>query len=472
MQTGANTIFSRFILPAGSILILSILLSTGLLRVPQSYLLAGVALGVIFIICFLSPEAGLYILIVSMLLSPEIIFGHVAAEGPLQRGVTLRLDDFLLVVIGLSWFARTAVQRELIILRKTPLNKPIVCFILAMVVSTTWGYINGLVTAKAGFFYTLKLIEYFVVYFMTVNILRDRHQVKKLVITLIVVCILVSLYGIVQIPMGRRVTAPFEGAVGEPNTFGGYIVFMLSMILGIALAHDKPRVRAAMVPLLLVAVPLLFSLSRSSFVALMGMYLALLVFSPRRGIVILALIFLVVSSPVLLPQKVKDRITYTWKQPYKRHPLQVKVFGIWLDTSTSARITSYRRLSKDWIDHPILGHGVTGYRFMDAQFPRVLAEMGLAGLIIFLWLLWSIFMVGYRTFRGAQTTLFRGLGFGLMVGLCAMAVHALGTNTFFIVRIMEPFWLTTGIVARLLQIEAEEGSAVEVPAEAFPAFAQ
>jgi hypothetical protein len=459
MRVAANNVIVRFILPAGSILVLAILLSTGLLNVPQHYLLAGAGLVAIFIITFASPEAGLYILIFSMLLSPEIIVGKVATAGFLKRGVTLRLDDFLLVIIGVSWFARTALEKDKGILRETPLNKPIFWFTVAMVVSTAWGFINGLVRPVAGFFYTLKLFEYFLVYFMTVNILRNKDQVRKLVIALLVVCVLVSLYGVYQIPLGHRVTTPFEGEIPEPNTFGGYIILILSLVLGIAMAHNSSRVRWAMVPLFFIAIPLLFSFSRSSMVGLIGMYLALLAFSPRRGIVILGFIFMVLAGPVLIPQKVVDRVTHTWEQPKRpslRHPLQVKVFGIWLDTSTSARIISYRQLSKDWLNHPVLGHGITGYQFMDAQFPRIVAEMGLVGLIIFLWLLISIFRVSYRTFKEAKTPLFRSLGLGLTVAICALAVHGLGTNTFFIVRIMEPFWLTVGIVVRLLQIEAEE----------------
>lgn len=459
MQAAANNILVRFILPAGSILALSILLSTGLIQVPQHYLLAGVALAVIFIVSFISPEAGLYILIISMLLSPEIIVGEVASAGPLKRGVTLRLDDFLLVVIGISWFARAALRKDIGLFRETPLNKAILWYILAVIISTIWGTVNGLVRPLAGFLYALKLIEYFVVFFVTVNIVQDRSQVRRLLIVLLAVCLVVSFYGIAQIPLGDRVTTPFEGRNPEPNTFGGYILFMLSLIIGIALAHDRPKVRWAMVPFLIIAVPLLFSFSRSSMVGLAGMYLAFLVFSPRRGIVILALILLVLTGPVIIPDKVVERVTYTWDQPQApelRHPLQVEVFGVWVDTSTSARIISYRRVSEDWLDHPLLGHGVTGYPFVDAQYMRVLAEMGLVGLLAFLWLLISIFRVSYRTYRQARTPLFRALGLGLTAGVCALAVHSLGTNTFFIVRIMEPFWLTVGIVVRLLQIEAEE----------------
>ncbi len=75
-------------------------------------MLMGVLALIIFTISFINIEWGLYILIFSMLLSPEIMAGETAGSS-LGRGVTLRLEDFLLAVIGLSWFARNAVRKEL-----------------------------------------------------------------------------------------------------------------------------------------------------------------------------------------------------------------------------------------------------------------------------------------------------------------------------------------------------------------------
>ncbi len=37
-----------------------------------------------------------------------------------------------------------------------------------------------------------------------------------------------------------------------------------------------------------------------------------------------------------------------------------------------------------------------------------------------------------------------------------MLVHAIGANTFIIVRIMEPFWFLTAIIIMIPTIEAEE----------------
>ena len=95
--------------------------------IPQyspTILFMGVLALIIFTMSFINIEWGLYILILSMLLSPEFMSGNTAAAS-LERGVTLRLEDFLLVVIGLSWLARNAVDKELGLFLKTPLNKAI-----------------------------------------------------------------------------------------------------------------------------------------------------------------------------------------------------------------------------------------------------------------------------------------------------------------------------------------------------------
>jgi len=113
-------------------------------------------------------------------------------------------------------------------------------------------------------------------------------------------------------------------------------------------------------------------------------------------------------------------------------------------------------LTRDFIKHPILGYGVTGYHFLDAQYPRVLAETGVLGLIFFVWLLVEIFKNALYAYRNTSDPLFSGLSLGYLAGFIAMLVHAIGANTFIIVRIMEPFWFLTAIIIMIPTIEAEE----------------
>jgi len=411
---------------------------------------------IIVIASFLSAEIALYMLIFSMLLSPEFTVGAIGGKAALGRGVTLRFDDILLVIIGFSWFLKTAIRKELGLFLRTPLNRPIAYYVMVCLVATLFGLIMGRVKGLTGFFFVLKYFEYFIVYFMVVNHLRDKKQVERFVMTMLIVCLIVCLVAIYQIPAGGRVSAPFEGEVGEPNTLGGYLIFMLSITLGLLLRYGSKKQKGLFAALtVFILISLLATLSRSSWLALGPMFIALIYFSKKRMVIIVPLILITVLFPFILPSNVKKRALFTFTQPRERG--QIKVGGLRVDTSTSARLNSWKNvLTKDFIRHPILGYGVTGYSFLDAQYPRVLAETGLVGFVFFVWLLVAVFRNVLYAYRNTADPLFSGLSLGYLVGFVAMLVHAIGANTFIIVRIMEPFWFLTAIIIMIPTIEADE----------------
>src|SRR4030095_9474334 len=110
---------------------------------------------------------GISLWIVSMLLSPE--FGAGGSGDTLRGNITLRTEDFVLIVIGLSWLAKTAVNKELGLITKTPLNVPIVIYVMATLLATLIGYLTGTVKTQSGFFFVLQYLEYFFVYYMVVK---------------------------------------------------------------------------------------------------------------------------------------------------------------------------------------------------------------------------------------------------------------------------------------------------------------
>ena len=409
-----------------------------------SLLLMGTCALILFAVSFINIEWGLYFLIFSMLLSPEFMAGDTGGAS-LGRGVTLRLEDFLLAVIGLSWFARNAIDKELGLFLKTPLNKAIFFYVLACVLSTGFGIMAGRVELKTGSMFVLKYIEYFVVFFMMVNHVRNTDQVKRFIVCLFITCFIVSIIGAYQIPGGGRVSAPFEGEVGEPNTFGGYLLFMGTVAAGL-LSKTKSSKKKQILAIILICMipPFLFTQSRSSYLAAVPALLTLGFMTDRRLIIVglIAVLFLV--SPLFLPQAVKSRIMYTFTQTEQQG--QVQIGGLRLDTSTSARLKSWQEALSDWPKHPVLGYGVTGYHFVDAQFPRVLLETGILGLAAFIYLLYSIAKLTLQNLKEVNTPLYQGLGIGFFSGFVGLVVHAIGANTFIIVRIMEPFWFFVGII--------------------------
>ena len=451
-SSGQSTL--QLIGPLLIILILILTFAFFMPRVSAGKTIVAVAAGMIlFMVGFASSQIALYILIFSMLLGPEIVVGTTAGAS-LGRGVTLRLDDFLLVIIGFSWLARMALYKELGLFLKTPLNKPIAFYIIASLISTLIGALMGRLDLKTGFLFVVKYFEYTVIYFMVVNHLHDKKQIRHFLWALLFTCVVVSFFGIAQIPGGGRVSAPFEGEVGEPNTFGGYLVFMMAITIGLFLTTDSLRDRLIYGGIIVIAfIPFLFTESRSSYLAFFPMLVIFVWLSEKRKLIILLLLFLVIFLPLIAPQKVRERVTFTFTQ--SPHPDQIQIGDTRLDTSTSARLRSWKDALTDTVGYPAFGFGVTGYGFVEAQYPRVLVETGIVGMISFIFLMWAIFKQGNMVFRGTTHIFHRGLSMGFLAGFIGLLGHAIGANTFVIVRIMEPFWFVLGMMVMIPELESE-----------------
>jgi O-antigen ligase len=319
------------------------------------------------------------------------------------------------------------------------------------------------VDLKTGFFYVLKYFEFVIIFFMVSNHLKDRKQLRNYVWAMLLTCAVVSVIGMINVPAGERVSAPFEGEVGEPNTFGGYLVFMICICAGLYLATEsfKNQVICAFL-VLLFSVPLFYTQSRSSYLAAVPAVLSFIWLSKKRYWVLPVILLIGLLLPYLAPQPAKERVAYTFTQGRDRKDV-VTVAGIKLDTSTSARLVSWQEAIEDLKEHPILGYGVTGYKFVDAQYVRVAAETGLVGLVVFLFLMATIFRESWRVQQAAKDPFNRGVALGFIAGFIGLLFHAIGANTFIIVRIMEPFWFVTAMVMAIPSLESAKDEA-ELPA--------
>jgi O-antigen ligase len=446
------------------IIVACLALSTLLALAPYLIGSAVAVAVVVFIICFISTEASLYLLVLSMLLSPEFGMGGLASSSNTTggRGFTIRTEDLLLVIMSFAWLVRTAVHKDLGLIRQTPLNQPIMAYTVACVFATGVGMIAGYVAGMTGVFYVLKYIEYFVVYFIVANNVLDRDQIRRLTVVMLLTALIVSVVAIAQIPSGARVSAPFEGEVGEPNTLGGYLLLIGCVAAGLLLSEPLRSNRMLLIGLLTLMVPpFLLTLSRGSYVALPFSYLALVVLKRRNRFGMIAtFVVLIAVGTVAAPQSVRDRILYTVNQGATSHH-QVQVGNVRLDSSTSARLESWQEAIADWSASPIWGYGITGYAFLDAQYPRVLVETGILGGVTFAALIIALYRLAYRSYCSTKDPLYEGLSIGLIAGLTGLLVHAIGANTFTIVRIMEPLWLVAGLVVSGSKLEALAAAKVD-----------
>src|SRR3989442_1876939 len=333
---------------AGSIFVFGIVavvgaftVAQGLTNVSFTYTMGAVAALILFALAFVRTDFGMYVVIFSMLLSPQ--FGAKGAGVGAGRGVTLRTEDFVLIVIGLSWLAKTAVNKELNLVARTPLNWPILAYVAANLGATLLGYMTGSIHSWSGYFHVLKYVEYFVIYYMAVNNLRDREHAWRLIGAAFITAAIVSVIGLAQVPSGERVSAPFEGEIGEPNTFGGYLLFMIAIAAGVAVETHRLRLRTVCLGLMgLMAVPFAFTLSRASYLGVVPAFLVLTWRTRQRKFMVGLLLLLIGCSPILvfvLPTPVTQRILYTFEPAKGQATVRLRQAA--LEPSTSARLISF-----------------------------------------------------------------------------------------------------------------------------------
>lgn len=401
-------------------------------------------------ICFFNTEMALYLIIFAMLFSPEFSFGGDLAEG---RSLVFRVEDIIILVTFFSWVLKTALYEGVGLIVKTPLNRPIKIYILVSFVATFIGALIGKVNLASGLLYVSKYMEYFLVFFMFANNITDRDQVRRFVLAACIVALFTALYAFIQIPLGTRVTAPFEGQMGEPNTLGGYLILIISVLGGIWTVSRDDRLKV-IIPcfIALLFIPFLFTLSRSSYLAAIPMFVTLFFFSNRKLLLSFLLLTFILATPFLLPEKVKGRVTETFIPDPGFDRTQV-IGDVGFDSSTSERIYSFKYAINKWRQRPLFGWGVTGVGIIDSTYFRLLAETGLMGLVSFLYLIGVIGLYLYAVYRESQDQLLKGLALGMIAATAALLGHSVGAASFIIVRIMEPYWFFMACVFALSQLE-------------------
>ncbi|MBU1727175.1 MAG: O-antigen ligase family protein, partial [Candidatus Omnitrophica bacterium] len=362
-------------------------------------------------------------------------------------GFKIRTEDSLLVVLVLAWLGRLGMGLQKHFLIKTPVNLPIFLIIIWNVISS-WRAISAGMMADSGFciLTNLKLIEFFVVYFLVANNLNNIKEVKIMFYLLFIIALVVGLYTILQIPKTavfttNRLSAPFE-STPEPNTLGALLVMFFGMALSIVL-YAKASLLKKICVVLVIILPLsiMFSYARSAYLAFIAMVIVLTLVSRRKWLVSVVLIS-VLLSPFILPKSVINRALYNFQDP--------RYFGF-LDPSAAERVFVYQKAGYHIKQYPFLGGGVaTGGGVLDSQYARVVMEGGLVGLALFIWLLLRLIKMGVRLFRSVSDGWIKGAALGFITVVIGLIVHSWGNITFYIIRIAEPFWALAALIAYLL----------------------
>lgn len=419
-------------------------------------LLAVIVGSIAAFITFLKPANGLLLIVFAMLLSPEIPLMQMPG-----RAVVIRIDDIIIVMVFLAWLANTAVDKNWKGFEKTPLDLPILAYILVCVLFSARGVMIGNVKAVRAAFYVMKYIEYFILYWMVVNITVDLAQVKKFIIAGIITCVITTLYAYSLFPTAARVFPPFDtdgknANVGESASLAGYLLIIMAITLGMIL-NDPSSSRLVWLGLFFVFMvpPFIRTLSRSTYYAFFPMVVVVIFFSERRKLLLLSSLILgALILPWVAPKlytSMADRFheTFTGKNKIAMGSVSVN-----LEESAALRLRSWKQAFTEWLPpSPLTGRGIASVGIVDTQYALILGETGIVGLTVFLWLLFSIGINALRSYKKCKQPLHRALSLGVLASLAGLMVQSLGVNSFVVIRIMEPFWFLTALVMKLPELE-------------------
>lgn len=405
--------------------------------------------GLLGILTFLRPEIGIYFVLFTALFFPEVPVGSVGTGlTSAQREIGIRPEDILIIFIAIGWFARLVAKRELLTIPQTPINLPIIILSCIMVIATLIGVLFGSVSLATGFFYTLKRLEYFLIFFMVIVNIKTVKEVKTGLIFLLIASAFVALYGIIEHAGApeARISSSFQRS--QANILGGFFVIIIFMALSFLLNYRSITTRLWVFIVLCISLyAVIWTKSRSSYSAL---YLGLIIFSllARKPFLLVIPILFIIFQSSLLPEHVLKAIQ-SIKGVYSHEEF---------NPSWASRVESWNDALPRILSSPFLGYGLGAFDLarVDNQYIMDALYMGLTGLGVFIWLIVRLFSSIWAMHLNSAYLYNRALALGFVGGLIGLLIQGIAVTNFYTIRTMVTFWFLSGLVMVAIHLEAEQ----------------
>jgi O-antigen ligase len=449
------------------IVVVAILAGLALARLPLRPLVVLVGGTSIVLVTLIEPLAGLALTLIAAPLAAYTNFMTGAMFSPLDTG-----QAPLLLTLA-AWLLRGLARRE-IRLPVVPLLWPLVIFVGWAATSLLWA--SSLRNA------TLEIVKWveIILIMLMVTEAAGRQRLGWVIAGVLVSGTFQAALGIWQHSLRGMGPKTFEisagifrayGSFEQPNPYAGYLGLIWPVAAGLLIAQIRnfkfrhsPRVREisnhrGILPLaacillatcvLLLVLALVFSWSRGAWLGALAAMVVMAAALPRRlwlgvGGVAIALVVLLSANTIgLLPNAIRSRLTDFTQQ--------AQVFDVRGQGITDANYAVLERLAH-WQAagemiryHPWTGVGFSNYESVYSQYAlwnwpialghahniylNVTAELGMPGLLAYLFLWGAIFWQTARALR-RRSGWERGLALGLMGAWTHLSVHHLFDNLY------------------------------------------
>lgn len=404
----------------------------------------------------------------AILLVGAIGFSASFSAGRLPDGkvIEIRAEDILLVVLGLVWIANFFITKRRSI-ERPPLFLPIIAWLSVVCISTLTNLLFGDIELKRGFFYTLKEIEFFFIYFYLFYHLRSRQAVQWMMKLWIAIAVVEIAWILFQIVFGLKITYYYSyTTLIEPegsSPGGGFLLLIFVFLLNVFLYH---YVRAN-IPLLqkgLLAVatflPVVGIWTSGSRVVLLGfigaIFFTAFLYARKSHLmpVFLGLIALAIIGGGLLLWQISIEppsfLVGRDGETYRLADIKTILREINPENPNS-RVSIWTGTITELSKQPLLlflGRGKSA-QLEGGQshnyYLQVLTETGIVGSFLFFILILSIIKIAWQGFAKSKDSFTIGLSAGLLTATVAILLLSMYQESFQVVKIAEVYWVFTAI---------------------------
>ena len=368
---------------------------------------------------------------------------------------------------------------------KTHLDLPILLFLgIAAVTTLTSIY------PYASKIELYKIINYCLLYYLVVNNIKDKRQIKRIATLVVIVGTSLALYGLYNYLGGiekiytldkKYYLGMLTSTYVNHNHIGGYFELAIPLGIGLVLANQylPGRTRgskilpAAFVSVLLMAATfimitaLVFTYSRGAWIGFLGSMVAFgTIISFRLKIfrdwsklkkwgTLAVVALIIISAPILMPDMIKQRAATLFEFEGAKFK----------DMTLQGRLIVNRNTLQMIKDHPILGTGLGTFiyaypkyrdfrlrKFMNAVHNDYLqygGEMGIFGLGSFLAILVLFFKKNLGLLKNLSDKYLQSLTIGFLVSIAAIGIHSLGDFNLQIPANALLFWIILALSSSL-----------------------
>ena len=387
----------------------------------------------------------------------------------------------LLVIVGLMLWGFNILKKEELKIISNPLNIPVLSFIIICVLSLIWSNSPFISLKELPLFLAGPLL-----YFIIVNDIYNERQINRIISAILIMGGLFGIYGILQYNgidfsfwIGNYGRGKVFGLFGNVGYFAEYLILPLPIAISLFLVSKNKTIKILLlIGILTMASTITLTFTRTSYLSLVISFIfMLLLFVISRGkrlfkenkkifIVILTAIVLIVSLFVI-PTSLNEKGTILSKIKER-----VSISQLGSEFSTGRRVAIWKYTIPMIKDYPLLGSGIGSFKynslryqakFFDQGDNRALypygvadkthneylqlgAELGIIGLIIFIWLIFAYFNYGLKILKREKDRYKQGVIIGLMGSVMAFLIDSIFWFPLHHSFTSSLFWLCLGLL--------------------------